>query len=132
MPKTSPTNPDRTVPISLPGGEFNMQTNTSFPTTHHAKARMQQRAISARAVELVCLFGKSFPAGDGCRRNILLETDAACLMGEGEPAHNIDQARRIAVITSEEGAIITCYAEGCRPALRCIRRKRKGPRGQRR
>ena len=132
MPNTSPTDQSQTFSISLPARDFMPQTATAFPLTAHARRRRQQRSVSLPAIELVCWYGKSIPAGDGCRRNVLTERDAAWLMVEGEPVQNIEDARRIVVITSEEGAVVTCYVEGQRPALRRIRHKRKGPRSRRR
>lgn len=132
MPKT-PTTPQNNMPSRRFFGDNPMsKTETAFPLTHHAKRRRQQRAVSRAAIDLVCHFGKSFPAGDGCRRNILLVRDVAWLMGDGASVAIVEEALRLVVITSAEGAVITCYAEARRPSLRRSGRERKAACRQRR
>ena len=81
-----------------------------YELTNHASTRMQQRGVMVRSLEFVLENAdKSEFVGSGCREQWISRRHLATLRRKGEDRRLIDRADSIAVVLSEDGAIVTIY-----------------------
>jgi hypothetical protein len=86
--------------------------------TRHARQRLQQRGSRQKDVAIVISYGDiEVPAREGCRYMQLSHREAARLQREGSlKVSEIDQARRLVVLTDPDGRVVTVLK--CRPERR--------------
>lgn len=77
--------------------------------TAHAKGRLRQRGIRREVLELLIAHADiETPAGDGCRFLRLSSRAARDLLeDENQQVQVVDQARRVLVLVSPSGTIVT-------------------------
>lgn len=76
--------------------------------TDHARARMQQRGISAAAIDLLLSYGRSSPAHRGAEI-VFFDKSARGLLAKRDPAAAREAARlsRTYAILGADGAVVT-------------------------
>ncbi len=72
--------------------------------TRHASKRMQQRAISPSAIDLVLRHGREYHAGDGA---VAYHLGRRVVKGARSEGLRIEVAEHICVVFSADGAIMT-------------------------
>lgn len=76
--------------------------------THHARARMQQRGISAAALDALLDFGRTAPAGGGCEI-VFFDKRARERLARAGVVHPAEAERLCKgyAIVESDGAVIT-------------------------
>jgi hypothetical protein len=97
--------------------------------THHARLRLDQRAIRPEVWSLFMEYAdRRTPAGSGCERLRLSHAEAHQLIADGVPLRVVLAASTITAIMSPDGAVITAYRndhrEYRRVCLTAARRRR--------
>jgi hypothetical protein len=91
--------------------------------SRHARQRLQQRGGRRKEVGIVTAYGDiEVPAENGCRFLRLSNRAAALILqGAGYPVQDVDRARRLIVLVSSTGEVVTVIKRG--PERRFPRRR---------
>jgi hypothetical protein len=92
--------------------------------TNHAKQRLRQRGVRRKALEIVMIYGDiEIPSGAGCRfLRLSNHAVSSLLCGEEHPVQAVDDAKRLLVLVSASGKVVTLIKRDPERRLRFKRR----------